>query len=91
MLGERSVFVSHMTSGASLVVCAQRINAVRRLLDVVGPADPCEAQRPIVGGNWRAEFGIDEFSNAIHGRFYCYSLVLLITCFRVKYQPPANN
>nr|CAB3263206.1 uncharacterized protein LOC104266172 [Phallusia mammillata] len=68
MLGERSVFTSHMTSSASLVVCVQRINAVRRLVDVAGPIDPREAHKVTTcgNGNWRAEFGIDEFSNAIH-------------------------
>ncbi|CAK8695003.1 unnamed protein product [Clavelina lepadiformis] len=71
MPGERRIFISHMTSSASLVLCVQRYNAVRRLLDVAGPANPWHAKSIEKGldgkhRNWRAEFGIDEFSNAIH-------------------------
>lgn len=45
MHGESQVFLDHMTSDASLVLCVQRNNAVRRLCELAGPHDPVLARR----------------------------------------------
>ncbi|XP_077774544.1 dynein axonemal assembly factor 8 isoform X1 [Podarcis muralis] len=56
---------SYLTSGSSLVLCLQRQNAVKKLLDLLGPEDPKEAQ----AANqffWRAQYG----HSLIHNGFY---------------------
>ncbi|XP_060138762.1 dynein axonemal assembly factor 8-like [Zootoca vivipara] len=56
---------SYLTSGSSLVLCLQRENAVKKLLDLLGPEDPKEAQatNPFF---WRAQYG----HSLIHNGFY---------------------
>ena len=78
MPGEQRVFVSHVTSGPSMVLCVQRSNGVRKLLELAGPLNPrsngsgdiCR----IGAYTLREEFGIDEFSNAVHGNFCAWLL-----------------
>ena len=55
----------HLTSGESLVLCLQRENAVKKLLDVIGPTDPRQAKRESTF-LWRAMFGADSINNALY-------------------------
>ncbi|XP_073504372.1 dynein axonemal assembly factor 8-like isoform X3 [Phyllobates terribilis] len=56
----------YLTSAPSLVLCLRRINAVRKLLDVLGPDDPqlCKAQDQFL---WRAHYGTSSVQNAMYG------------------------
>ena len=75
MPGEKRIFTSHMTSGPSLVLCVQRCNAVRKLLQLAGPLNPgCgRGTGEYCRYNFlRGELGIDEFSNAVHGECSLY-------------------
>ncbi|NXC37664.1 TXND3 protein, partial [Penelope pileata] len=57
---------TYLTSGASLVLCLQRANAVRKLIDLLGPEDPRVAQAldPCL---WRAQYGISTVQNGFYG------------------------
>lgn len=59
---------TYLTSGTSLVLCLQRPNAVKKLIDILGPEDPQVAQalNPCF---WRAQYGISTVQNAFYGRF----------------------
>ncbi|XP_070617104.1 dynein axonemal assembly factor 8 [Erythrolamprus reginae] len=62
---------SHLTSGSSLVLCLQRQNAVKKLLDLLGPEDPKEAQA-INQFFWRALHGHSSVQNGFYGSAsYC--------------------
>ncbi|XP_071976231.1 dynein axonemal assembly factor 8-like isoform X3 [Engystomops pustulosus] len=56
----------YLTSGPSLVLCLQRINAVLKLLDLLGPDDPqkCKAVDQFL---WRAQYGTSTVHNAMYG------------------------
>ncbi|XP_056389962.1 dynein axonemal assembly factor 8-like [Hyla sarda] len=56
----------YLTSAPSLVLCLQRINAVLKLLDLLGPDDPqlCKAQDQFL---WRAQYGTNPVQNAMYG------------------------
>eukprot|EP00076_Gallus_gallus_P045480 XP_025011018.1 uncharacterized protein C16orf71 homolog isoform X2 [Gallus gallus] len=57
---------TYLTSGTSLVLCLQRPNAVKKLMDMLGPEDPKVAQalNPCL---WRAQYGIDAVQNGFYG------------------------
>ena len=57
--------LKYLTSGESTVVCLQRENAVKKLLDVLGPTDPRQARRESTF-LWRATFGTDPINNALY-------------------------
>ncbi|XP_066433618.1 dynein axonemal assembly factor 8-like [Eleutherodactylus coqui] len=56
----------YLTSAPSLVLCLQRINAILKLLDLLGPDDPqlCKAQDQFF---WRAQYGTSSVQNALYG------------------------
>ncbi|KAK9393260.1 hypothetical protein NXF25_016522 [Crotalus adamanteus] len=56
---------SYLTSGSSLVLCLQRENAVKKLLDLLGPEDPKEAQA-INQFFWRALHGHSPVQNGFY-------------------------
>ncbi|KAK3107616.1 hypothetical protein FSP39_018349 [Pinctada imbricata] len=58
--------VDYLVSGPSLSLVLCRENAVRKLLDLLGPQDPLSARRQ----NqflWRGTFGVDSVVNGLHG------------------------
>ncbi|NXA41582.1 NDK5 kinase, partial [Eudromia elegans] len=57
---------TYLTSGSALVLCLQRSNAVKKLLDLLGPEDPKVAQAldPFL---WRAQYGINAVQNGFYG------------------------
>ncbi|XP_050824002.1 dynein axonemal assembly factor 8 isoform X4 [Gopherus flavomarginatus] len=57
---------SYLTSGSSLVLCLQRENAVKKLVDLLGPEDPVLAQTldPCL---WRAQYGASSIQNGFYG------------------------
>ncbi|XP_034781597.2 dynein axonemal assembly factor 8 isoform X3 [Acipenser ruthenus] len=58
--------VEYLTSTPSLVLCLQRENAVKKLLDLLGPDDPhlAQSQDQFL---WRAQYGTDLIHNGIYG------------------------
>ncbi|XP_022110175.1 uncharacterized protein LOC110989830 [Acanthaster planci] len=56
----------HLMSGPVLLLCLQRENAVRKLLDLLGPANPQDARRQSQF-LWRGMYGADPINNGIHG------------------------
>ncbi|KAL3885198.1 hypothetical protein ACJMK2_025289 [Sinanodonta woodiana] len=58
--------VSYMTSGPCMCLCLQRENAVKCLLDLLGPLDPQSARRQSQF-YWRGVFGVDSVMNGFHG------------------------
>ncbi|XP_026715050.1 uncharacterized protein C16orf71 homolog [Athene cunicularia] len=57
---------TYLTSGTALVLCLQRPNAVKKLIDLLGPEDPKLAQAldPLL---WRAQYGISTVQNGFYG------------------------
>ncbi|XP_054127134.1 dynein axonemal assembly factor 8 [Melozone crissalis] len=57
---------AYLTSGTALVLCLQRPNAVKKLLDLLGPEDPQLAQAldPLL---WRAQYGTSTVQNGFYG------------------------
>ncbi|NWS60302.1 NDK7 kinase, partial [Chunga burmeisteri] len=57
---------TYLTSGTALVLCLQRPNAVKKLIDLLGPEDPKLAQAldPFL---WRAQYGISTVRNGFYG------------------------
>ncbi|KFW07397.1 Thioredoxin domain-containing protein 3, partial [Fulmarus glacialis] len=57
---------TYLTSGTALVLCLQRPNAVKKLIDLLGPEDPKLAQAldPFL---WRAQYGISTVQNGLYG------------------------
>ncbi|KAI1233904.1 hypothetical protein IHE44_0004356, partial [Lamprotornis superbus] len=57
---------TYLTSGTALVLCLQRPNAVKKLLDLLGPEDPQLAQAldPCL---WRAQYGTSTVQNGFYG------------------------
>ncbi|EMP40837.1 Nucleoside diphosphate kinase [Chelonia mydas] len=57
---------SYLTSGSSLVLCLQRQNAVKKLVDLLGPEDPTLAQT-LDPCFWRAQYGASSVQNGFYG------------------------
>ncbi|XP_061206649.1 dynein axonemal assembly factor 8 isoform X2 [Neopsephotus bourkii] len=57
---------SYLISGTALVLCLQRPNAVKKLIDLLGPEDPKVAQAldPYL---WRAQYGTSTVQNGFYG------------------------
>ncbi|NXH83815.1 NDK5 kinase, partial [Edolisoma coerulescens] len=57
---------TYLTSGTALVLCLQRPNAVKKLMDLLGPEDPQLAQAldPCL---WRAQCGTSTVQNGFYG------------------------
>ncbi|NWY13492.1 NDK5 kinase, partial [Aphelocoma coerulescens] len=57
---------TYLTSGTALVLCLQRPNAVKKLMDLLGPEDPQLAQAldPCL---WRAQYGTSTVQNGFYG------------------------
>ncbi|KAF4791896.1 hypothetical protein TURU_125046 [Turdus rufiventris] len=57
---------AYLTSGTALVLCLQRPNAVKKLMDLLGPEDPQLAQAldPCL---WRAQYGTSRVQNGFYG------------------------
>ncbi|KFQ32944.1 Thioredoxin domain-containing protein 3, partial [Merops nubicus] len=57
---------TYLTSGTALVLCLQRPNAVKKLIDLLGPEDPKLAQAldPFL---WRAQYGTSTVQNGFYG------------------------
>ncbi|NXM27466.1 NDK5 kinase, partial [Oxyruncus cristatus] len=57
---------TYLTSGTALVLCLQRPNAVKKLVDLLGPEDPNLAQAldPCL---WRAQYGTSTVHNGFYG------------------------
>ncbi|NXR99511.1 NDK5 kinase, partial [Oxylabes madagascariensis] len=57
---------NYLTSGTALVLCLQRPNAVKKLMDLLGPEDPQLAQAldPCL---WRAQYGTSTVQNGFYG------------------------
>ncbi|XP_078095950.1 dynein axonemal assembly factor 8 [Mustelus asterias] len=58
--------IDSLTSGASIILCVQRDNAVKKLLDLLGPEDPGEA-RGLNQFLWRGHCGTDIVHNGLYG------------------------
>ena len=54
-----------LTSAPCLVLCLLRENAIKRLIDLIGPSDPKKA-RMQAAGLWRGIFGTDPVINGLH-------------------------
>ncbi|KFO85922.1 Thioredoxin domain-containing protein 3, partial [Buceros rhinoceros silvestris] len=56
---------TYLTSGTALVLCLQRPNAVKKLVDLLGPEDPKLAQAldPFL---WRAQYGVSMVQNGFY-------------------------
>ncbi|XP_036421409.1 uncharacterized protein LOC118804902 [Colossoma macropomum] len=56
--------LKYLGSSPALALCLQRVNAVKRLLELLGPEDPAEDQHL-----WRASYSTDTVHNGIYGSF----------------------
>ncbi|XP_060117009.1 dynein axonemal assembly factor 8-like [Heteronotia binoei] len=66
--------LASLTSGSSFVLCLQRENAVKKLLDLLGPKDTKQAQaaKPI---SWRAQYGLSSVRNGLYSSLsYCVAV-----------------
>ncbi|XP_070548273.1 dynein axonemal assembly factor 8-like [Ptychodera flava] len=57
--------VDYLTSSPALILCLQRENAIKKLLDLIGPVNPQQAKKT----NqflWRSLFGVDPINNGLH-------------------------
>ncbi|XP_063270863.1 dynein axonemal assembly factor 8 isoform X2 [Prinia subflava] len=57
---------TYLTSGSALVLCLQRPNAVKKLMDLLGPEDPQLAQA-LDPRLWRAQYGTSTVQNGFYG------------------------
>ena len=57
--------IDYLTSAPSLILALLRENAVKKLIDLIGPSDPKKA-RTEGSGLWRGVFGIDPVVNGLH-------------------------
>ncbi|XP_077172689.1 dynein axonemal assembly factor 8 isoform X2 [Paroedura picta] len=63
-----------LTSGSSLVLCLQRENAVKKLLDLLGPEDTKRA-RAANPFSWRAQYRLSSARNGLYGSVsYCVAV-----------------
>ncbi|XP_077985176.1 dynein axonemal assembly factor 8-like [Glandiceps talaboti] len=60
-----NMHLDYLTSGPVLLLCLQRENAIKKLLDVVGPVNPQEAKK-VNQFLWRSLFGVDPINNGLH-------------------------
>ncbi|XP_067859725.1 dynein axonemal assembly factor 8 [Heptranchias perlo] len=58
--------IDSLTSGPSVILCVQRDNSVKKLLDLLGPEDPQEA-RALDQFLWRGHCGTDLVHNGLYG------------------------
>ncbi|XP_074653052.1 dynein axonemal assembly factor 8-like [Tubulanus polymorphus] len=58
--------VEHLTAAPSMVMVLKRENAVKRLVDLLGPTDPQGARR-LSQFYWRGVFGTTSIYNGLHG------------------------
>lgn len=67
--------IEHMTGSSSLVLALSRENAVKRVLDLLGPDDPEQARRldPFL---WRGMHGSTMVANGFYGKLICCILNL---------------
>ncbi|XP_071094592.1 dynein axonemal assembly factor 8-like [Haliotis cracherodii] len=72
--------VDHLTSKPSICLCLQRENAVKRLVDILGPEDPQSARRRSQF-LWRGTFGRDIVANGLYGSHDYNQAVLDLTFF----------
>ncbi|EDV29256.1 uncharacterized protein TRIADDRAFT_51377 [Trichoplax adhaerens] len=63
-LPRKEEHIDHLTAGPSIVLCLQRVNAVKKLLDLAGPENPDEA-RKLDGFSWRSQYGSTSYMQAI--------------------------
>ncbi|XP_050417554.1 dynein axonemal assembly factor 8 [Patella vulgata] len=69
--GVQEKHLSHLTSGPSVLICLERENSVKKLVDVIGPDDPQAARRKSQF-LWRGIFGSDPVANGLYGSVnYC--------------------
>ena len=59
----------YLTSGPCMCLSLQRENAVKKLLELLGPEDPLSARRQNQF-HWRGVFGADAVSNAFYGNVF---------------------
>ncbi|XP_051635927.1 dynein axonemal assembly factor 8 isoform X5 [Manacus candei] len=57
---------TYLTSGTALVLCLQRPNAVKKLVDLLGPEDP-ELAQAVDPCLWRAQYGTSTVHNGFYG------------------------
>lgn len=57
------------------MICLQRENAVKKLLDVIGPEDPVIA-RSLDSFLLRGCYGVNSIHNAVHGNNYSTGNIL---------------
>ncbi|XP_059415123.1 dynein axonemal assembly factor 8 [Carassius carassius] len=84
--------LNYLVSGPSLALGLLRVNAVKKLLELMGPEDPVEA-RTIDQTLWRAQYGVDRLHNFIYGPLvcgaFCQTTCLLIPSNLLRQnQPP---
>ena len=65
---DKEKHTSYLTSGQCLWLALQRENAVKKLLDLVGPQDPQSARRNSQF-YWRGVFGVDTVCNGLYCKF----------------------
>ncbi|KAK3532728.1 hypothetical protein QTP86_028097, partial [Hemibagrus guttatus] len=63
---KRDPELKYLTSGPVLALCLQRLNAVHKLLELLGPEDPVQARTKDLHF-WRASYGTDRLHNGIYG------------------------
>ncbi|XP_067276699.1 dynein axonemal assembly factor 8 isoform X2 [Pseudorasbora parva] len=63
---QQELELKYLRSGPSLALGLLRVNAIMRLLELMGPEDPVEA-RTIDQTLWRAQYGFDRLHNGIYG------------------------
>ncbi|XP_040212492.1 uncharacterized protein LOC120943324 [Rana temporaria] len=70
----------YLTSAPCLVLCLQRINAVLKLLELLGPEDPrvCKDKDQFL---WRAQYGASVVHNGMYGSTSYQAAVQDIKCF----------
>lgn len=71
----------YLSSGPSLILALERENAVKKLLDLLGPCDPLSARRQSQF-LWRGTFGMDTVANGLHGRFFAEYIECCKVCVK---------
>nr|DBA19356.1 TPA: hypothetical protein GDO54_015207 [Pyxicephalus adspersus] len=76
----RQAHCDYLTSAPCLVLCLQRINAVLKLLDLLGPEDPrvCKDKDQFL---WRAQYGTSSLHNCMYGSTSYQAAIQDIKCF----------
>ncbi|XP_073492665.1 dynein axonemal assembly factor 8-like [Aquarana catesbeiana] len=70
----------YLTSAPCLVLCLQRINAVLKLLELLGPEDPrvCKDKDQFL---WRAQYGTSVVHNGMYGSTSYQAAIQDLKCF----------